>query len=145
MTRFYILWRWAYGYAKIPFNDALKMSQSVGIDIEREFDKGFIIKEKNFIKVLEPTERKIIDLNSHELIDILHKIVLLWKNNKQQDMLNELKKNKIGQSDIFYKTAQAIIESNPSSLESKLLEGFLAGKNKIIDSMNLDTIQDKLA
>ena len=139
LTRFYILWRWAYGYAKIPFDDALKLAQSVGIDIKYEFDRGFIIKEKEFVKILEPSERKIEDLESQELIDVLHKAALYWKNNKQEDMLRVLrvlKRNKIGGMDVFFKVAQAITESNPNSQESKLLGGFLAGRNKIIENIN---------
>ena len=144
LTRFYILWRWAYGYAKIPFDDALKLAQSIGIDIEHEFDRGFIIKEKEFVKVLEPVDRKIEDLESPELIDVLHKAALCWKNNKQEDMLKVLKRNKIGGTDVFFKVAQAITESNPKSQESKLLEGFLAGRNKIVENINFEPIQHKL-
>lgn len=144
MTRFYILWRWAYKHAKVPFNDALKLAQSIGIDIEHEYNRGFVKKDKNFITVLEPTDRKIKEMSSSELIDILHKVVLFWKDNNQEDMLSELKKNRIGGSDVLYKVAQAIIESDPSSSESRLLEGFLSNRNKIIEHISSNSKQTKL-
>lgn len=136
MTRFYVLWRWAYGSVKVPFDDALKMAQSVGVDIERQYNKGFIKKDKEFIRVLGPTERNMDELDSQELIDVLHRVVLLWKDNQRKVMLEELGKNDLGGSEVFYKVAQAISESNPGSDESKLLDGFLSGKAKIMDEMS---------
>jgi len=46
LTRFYLLWRWTYQEAKVHFDDARKFSQSVGIDLAKEWNKGFIKKEK---------------------------------------------------------------------------------------------------
>lgn len=132
MTRFYILWRWAYKHAKVPFDYALKLAQSVGVDIEQEYNRGFIHKEKDTIKVLSPTERKLNDIGSDELIDVLHRSVLLWKENKKQAMLDELKKSELGGSDIFYKVAQAVSGFDPASDESRLLDGFLSGRDGIL-------------
>jgi len=36
LTRFYILWRWAYKESKVSFDDARKLAQSVGINREKE-------------------------------------------------------------------------------------------------------------
>ena len=144
MTRFYILWRWTYKNARVPFDDALKMAQSVGIDIEREYDKGFVHKDKGFISILGPSDRRINDIGTSEWIDILHRVVLLWKDNKRESMAEELKKSGLGGADTFYKIAQAISESVPGSSESKLLDGFLSAKNQIVRDMHQDTGQTKL-
>ena len=129
MTRFYILWRWAYGEVKVPFDDALKMAQSVGINIEHEWNKGFIIKEKEFIRVLGPDERnqnKIED--SHDLIDILHNALLLWKKEKRETVDKFLEEKRYKNSEVFKRVAQAISESLPlESTEKKWLDGFLTG------------------
>ena len=145
LTRFYVLWRWSYGSAKIPFDDAFKLAHSVGVDIEREYNKSFIKKESGFIRVLSPTERKMKDIGSRELVDVLHKSVLLWKDNKKDDMLEELKQSGFMGSDVFYKVAQAISESNPKSQESRLLDGFLSGRAMILDNAVVeDSSQTKL-
>jgi putative DNA methylase len=144
MSRLYILCRWAYGHTKIPFDDALKMTQSVGIDIRSEWNKGFIKKDKEFIIILEPTERKLESLDSHELIDVLHQLVMLWKGNKRKEMVKTLKESEFGNSDVLFKVAQAISESNPESSESKLLDGFLASKSKIMESFEVKNDQTKL-
>ena len=84
MTRFYVLWRWAHGEAKVPFDDALKMSQSVGIDIEREWNRGFIRKDDGYVRVIGPDERTDNLEESSELIDILHHALILWKSQKAE-------------------------------------------------------------
>ena len=126
MTRFYILWRWAYGAAKVQFDDARKMAQSVGIDIEH---KGFIVKESESIRVLGPEERNVEDLEkSQELIDILHLALHLWKNKKSEELSKMLSEKGLDRSDMFKRVGQAISESLPTgNTEKRWLEGFLIG------------------
>ena len=133
LTRFYVLWRWSFGLAKAPFDDAKKIAQSVGINLEEQWNKGFIKKEKGVIKILGPNERKFDDIKySTELIDVLHTVLILWKKNKKQEILNIFKRTGFGKSDTFYKVAQAISETLPlDSEEKKLLDGFLSGKEQI--------------
>jgi len=84
LTRFYILWRWTYGEATINFDEAKKLGQSSGIDISQQWNKGFIKKNKEFISVLGPQDRKLNELkDSDELIDVLHLVLLLWKDGKR--------------------------------------------------------------
>ena len=129
MTRFYILWRWAYGEAKVPFNDALKMAQSVGIDIEHEWNKGFIVKEKEIIRVLGPDERNKKELSDpHDLIDILHNALLLWRKEKRETVEKFLEEKGYKNSEVLKRVAQAISESLPiESTEKKWIDGFLTG------------------
>lgn len=138
MTRFYILWRQTYGHAKVPFDDALKMAQSVGIDID-QYDKGLIHKDGSFIRILGPSDRDIDRMDTTEWIDILHKLVLLWKSNKRSQMQEDLKKAGLGASEQFYKVAQAISNSVPETDEAKLLDGFLSAKNKIMSDAQIPT------
>ena len=134
-TRFYLLWRWAYGHAKMPFDDALKLSHSVGLDLDREYGNGLVCKDKDTIRVAGPTERNVDDIGSVEMVDVLHKSALLWKDNKRDAMLAEMNKSGWGGSDVFYRVAQAITESNPGSEESRLLDGFLSARDGIQDHM----------
>src|SRR5439155_6438463 len=126
MTRFYILWRWAYGETWLEFDDAKKLAQGVGIKLEDEWNKGFISKDKEFIAVLGPEDRKLGELeSSSDLIDVLHHVLLLWKKGMSDAVLKVLKETGFGKSDVFYRVAQAIAESLPSdSKERRLLEGF---------------------
>lgn len=137
LTRFYILWRWTYGEAKVHFDDARKLAQSSGVNIEKEWNNGFIKKEKEFIRVLGPHERTLEELeNTQELINVLHKVLLLWKKGRNEDMKKILKETGYGTKEAFYKVAQAISETLPNeSKEKKLLDGFLSGKENLKDEI----------
>ena len=60
LTKFYILWRWTYKEVRVTFDDARKLAQSTGIDLTKEWNRGFIKKEKEFISVLGPQDREDI-------------------------------------------------------------------------------------
>jgi adenine-specific DNA methylase len=134
LTRFYVLWRWNYGEAKVAFDEARKLAQSCGIDLSREWGKnGFIQKEKEFIRVSAPQMRRLNDLkDSGELIDVLHHVLLLWEKSKREELIKVLNESGYGGSEAFYRVAQAISETLPvESKEKKLLDGFLAGKERV--------------
>ncbi len=133
LTKFYVLWRWTYGEAKAHFDEARKLATSVGLDLEKEWNRSFIKKEKEYIYVLGPHERKLKEIKGNDLIDVLHKALLLWQANKRREMVGLLVETGWGEKDVFYKVAQAISEVLPNdSKEKKLLEGFLAGKSNIL-------------
>jgi adenine-specific DNA methylase len=146
MTRFYVLWRWAYGEAKLEFDDADKLAKGVGINLPQEWNRGFIEKDKEFIGVLGPDNRSEEQLgNSKELIDVLHHVLQLWKKGRSEDILRVLKETGFGKSDLFYRVGQAISESLPNgSKEKKLLEGFLQGKQRISEGIRETSDQRKL-
>jgi adenine-specific DNA methylase len=133
LTRFYLLWRWTYQEAKVHFDDARKLAQSTGIDLASEWHKGFIKKDKEFIRVLGPQDRDLKELEgSNELIDVLHTVLILWKEGKREDMREVLAETGWGDKDAFYRVAQAVSGTLPTeSKEKKLLDGFLSGKEKI--------------
>lgn len=146
MARFYVLWRWAYGDARLEFDDADKLAKGVGIDLAHEWNRSFIQKEKEFVRVLGPDDREKSELSgSKELVDVLHGVLLLWKQGKNEEVLEVLKETGFGVNDVFYKVAQAISESLPSNnKEKKLLEGFLQGKHRIEADIKEQSKQTRL-
>ena len=147
LTRFYVLYRWNYGEAKVEFDEARKLAQSCNIDLAKEWNRGgFIRKDKEYIKMLGPQERQLEDLkNSSELIDVLHFGLVLWEKGKRDDMVKLLNKSGYGKGEAFYRVAQAISESLPlESKEKKLLDGFLAGKERLREEVRKETTQRRL-
>ena len=146
LTKFYLLWRWNYMEAKVPFDEARKLAQSSGIDLTNEWNKGFIVKSGEFISVIGPNERDSESLeDSIELIDVLHLICLLWKDGSQDNIKFVLKKSGYDNGEALYKVAQAISETLPNnSSEKKMIEGFLAGKERIMQDIRDDDSQTKL-
>jgi adenine-specific DNA methylase len=136
LTKFYLSWRYDYQDKKVHFDDARKLAASTGIDIAREWNKGFIKKDKEFISILGPNERTPKEIgDTNELINILHLTLNLWKEGKREDMNKVLLDSGWGGKDAFYRVAQAISETFPKDSKSKekqWLDGFLSGKEKII-------------
>lgn len=138
LTRFYVLWRWEFGEAKAPFDMGRKLAQSCGIDLSKKWNRqGFIKKLKQYIRVLGPQERDLEEIkNSKELIDVLHAVLLLWEKGERKEMVSLLKRTGYGESEAFYRVAQATSETLPNkSKEKKLLDGFLTGKQGIRDKV----------
>jgi len=134
LTRFYVLYRWSYGEAKLHFDEARKLSTSANIALEKEWNRpSFIKKEKEFIRVLGPQDRKYEDFrNSSELVDVLHAVLLLWEKGRRNEIVALLEKSGYGKSDAFYRVAQTISETlTNESKEKKLLDGFLSGKMRL--------------
>ena len=114
--------------------EARKLAQSCGIDLVLEWNRsGFISKEKEFIRVLGPQDRKLEELEgSSKLIDVLHRVLLLWEKSKRSEMISLLQESGFGKSEAFYRVAQAVSESlTLESKEKKLLDRFLAGRERL--------------
>ena len=138
LTRFYVLWRWEYKEARVNFDEARKLAQSCGVDLAHEWGgKGFIVKEKAFIRVLGPQSREMDSLrNTRELIDVLHQVLLLWEKGQRDELIEMLAESGYGEGEAFYRVAQAVSETLPiESREKKLLDGFLAGRERVREAM----------
>ncbi|SHK67823.1 DUF1156 domain-containing protein [Rhodothermus profundi] len=152
MTRFYVLWRWNFGEARAPFDEARKLAQSCGIDLAQEWNRRgtFIKKEQEFVRVLGPHQRHIEDLrveatHASPLIDTLHRALRHWEAGEQQEMVQLLASTGYGASEVFYRVAQAISETLPiASKEKKLLDGFLAGRERVRQAVRESGRQGRL-
>lgn len=133
LSRFYLLFRWSYQTAKVHFDEARKLAQSVGVDLEKVWNRGFIVKDKEYIYLLGPHERDLKELeDAKELVDVLHKVLLLWEKGRREEIAETLKETG-WLKDSFFRFAQAVSECLPNdSKEKKLLDGFLTGKDRII-------------
>mgnify|MGYP000106123711 CR=1 FL=1 len=133
LSRFYLLYRWSYQTAKVHFDEARKLAQSVGVDLEKVWNRSFVVKDKEYIYLLGPHERDLKELeDAKELVDVLHKVLLLWEKGKRDEITQTLQETG-WLRDSFFRFAQAVSECLPNdSKEKKLLDGFLTGKERII-------------
>lgn len=137
MCRFYILWRWAHGEAKVPFDDAQKLAHSVGIDLAQEWGKGFIRKDNELVRVIGPGEREYSNIkDSSEIIDILHCALILWKSQKVKEASRFLARKGYQHSEVMRRVAQAISESLSDvkgSKEKDWIDGMFTGSTRASD------------
>lgn len=149
LTKFYVIYRFSYGEAKLEFDEANKLARSVGIDLTQEFNKnGFIKKEKEFVRVLSANNRRIEELeDKNELIDVLHYSLLLWESDKKDKMMQVLAETGFGKSEAFFRVAQAISESlgktTPESKEKKWIDQFVSTKDRIKTNITSTKVKSK--
>jgi adenine-specific DNA methylase len=144
-TRFYLLYRWTYNHARVPFDEARKLAQSVGVELERLWGEGGLIqREKEYVRVPTPLQRAKSTSFTRKtrfetMIDALHYAVWLWDQNERKRLLDHLLKT-YGSDELFWQVAQAIAEVLPEGDEEKrLLQGLLHGWR----SSQKDTQQQK--
>jgi len=140
LTKFYLLWRWSYGEAKVHFDDARKLASSTGVDLEKEWNKGFIVKEKEYIRLLSAHERSIDEIRGNELIDVLHKCLLLWREGLH-DEIKELLQESGWMNDTFFRVANALAQISHGK-EKQLLEGFLRMRERMEKERKIARLDD---
>lgn len=135
LTRFYVLWRWEFGEARTSFDEARKLAQSCGLDLAHEWNRAgsFVRKEREYVRILGPHGRDLKDLaESQELIDALHLALRLWEKSQRTEIVQVLAASGFGQQEAFYRVAQAVSETlAKESKEKRLLDGFLAGRERV--------------
>ncbi|MGE5588605.1 MAG: DUF1156 domain-containing protein [Clostridia bacterium] len=131
-TRFYLLWRWTYNGAKVPFDDARKLANAVGIELTEYWNNGFVKKDKESISVLGPKERdkRFLDRETFSnMVDILHACLLLWEKNNRKRITELLESTGHLHDNAFWQVAQSISEVlPPGDKEKQMLQGFLYGR-----------------
>jgi putative DNA methylase len=134
-ARFYVLWRWNYGEARVPFDEARKLAQSCGLDLAEEWSRrgGVVKKEQEFVRLLGPHQREMEHLAAgRELIDVLHHALRLWEKGERAALIQRLAESGYGRSEAFYRVALAISQCLPNeSKEKKLLDGLLTGRSRL--------------
>lgn len=123
-TRFYILWRWAYGGASLEFDDARKLSIGVGADLEALRRSGLIwgrdviylptalerCKDAKAAKALVKSFEEGQIESEISLIDAIHTGLILWDKAEEEDLGQFLLLSGMDKSEAFWHTCQALLE-----------------------------------
>jgi len=131
-TRFYLLFRWAYGRATVPFDEARKLAQAVGLELSAYFNRSFVLRDKGNIKCLSPLERndKLFEKEPENMIDVLHRALVYWERGETATLKELLKETGMGENPAFWQAAQALSEVLPKGdKEKQMLQGLLYSRN----------------
>jgi len=127
-TRFYLLFRWAYGRATVPFDEARKLAQGVGLELSAYFNRSFVSRDKGNIKCLGPLERnsRLFEREPENMIDVLHRALIYWERGETAAVKELLKETGMGENPAFWQAAQALSEVLPEGdKEKQMLQGLL--------------------
>jgi hypothetical protein len=133
-TRFYLLFRWAYGRATIPFDEARKLSQAVGIELSSYFNRSFIAREKGNIRCLGPLERnsKLFEKEPENMIDVLHQALVYWEQGNTAAIKELFSKTRIAENPAFWQAIQALSEVlSEGDKEKQMIQGMLYSRTNL--------------
>lgn len=132
VTRYYLLFRWTYNHARVQFDEANKLANSVGVELSALWSAGGIVqKQKEYVVMPSPLERgKELDGKSQftTMIDALQYAAWLWHRNDQK-RLNDHLAATYGNNEAFWQVAQGIAEVLPDGdKEKQVFQGLLYGR-----------------
>jgi adenine-specific DNA methylase len=130
-TQFYLLWRWSYGQKNLEFDEARKLAQARGVDLELLSRKGLVRIQRGITRLLPPEERQRWPERPQTMIDALQLAAVLWMRGQEKE-LDELLGNTYGHLEAFWQVAQAIAETLPEEeKERRLLHGLLGHRKAV--------------
>jgi len=141
-TRFYVLWRWAYGASRVPFDDGRKLAQAQGAEVDELMARLKILKKRGEnVELLGPRRRAGEERLGEAgpggqpapLIDVLHRACLLWNAGDRAGLAEFLSRSGHAQDESFWTVAQALSEILPEGdKEKQMLQGLLGSKERVM-------------
>ncbi len=141
-SRFYVIWRWAYGTSEVESGEAIHMAQSMGCEFsELAADSGVLTKSGDKVTLKGPIDRKktkglgepALTGTLAPLIDVLHRAANLWAAGERQDLADFLATAlPPGGVDRMQRLSQSIVDVlPPGDKERALYENFLVGARSL--------------
>jgi putative DNA methylase len=140
-TRFYVIWKWSYGDAKVPADEAFKLAQGLGFDTECMWGRtGVLVKSGENVQATAVGKRMTIkglgepnaDASPASLIDVLHRLCAFREKSDTQGMAEFLARSGQGKNASFWVVAQAVSEILPDGdKEKQLMQGLLNQREQV--------------
>jgi putative DNA methylase len=134
LTRFYLLWRWTYNHARVPFDEARKLAAGAGIELTAHWGPGGLVaKDGKHVRVRSPMERAkdprfAARTEFLTMVDAMHRAAALWMENRSAELREHLSAT-YGENEVFWQVVQAVSEVLPEGdKERQILQGLLAGR-----------------
>jgi putative DNA methylase len=134
-SRFYVVWRWSYGDAKVPADESFKLSQALGMHTEEMWDRTGVLEKsgENVQGVPISTRMKMKNLGEPtadgapaSLIDVLHRLCAFREKSDTQGMAQFLGQSGHANNPTLWLLAQAISEILPDGdKEKQRMQGLL--------------------
>jgi adenine-specific DNA methylase len=140
-SRFYVVWKWAYGDGKTPAGESFVLAQALGTKTESMWDRTGVLEKSGENVAMVPVAKrmKVKDLGEPaadgspaSLIDVLHRLCVFREKNDSDGMAQFLARSGHGTNPTLWVVAQAISEILPDGdREKQLMQGLLNQKEKL--------------
>lgn len=142
-TRFYVMYRWSYGGEKLLFDDARRLAQALGAEVNDLIHRDGILKQSgDSVTMPSATDRRKQEHLGEAgrdgavppVIDVLHRAVLIWQDGDRRALAEYLVQHALGREDEVHTVAQALVNVLPNGdRERQMLENFLQGSSDLPD------------
>lgn len=140
-SRFYVIWKWSYGEAKVPADESFKLAQALGMDTEIMWDRTGVLEKlgENVLAVPVAKRMKIKDLGEPNgdgspasLIDVLYRFCVFRDNGDSEGMAEFLGRSGQGRNHNLWMVAQAVSEILPDGdKEKQLMQALLNQRDQL--------------
>ena len=137
-SRFYVVWKWSYGSAKVPADESFKLSQALGFDTASLWDRTGVLEKSGANVKANTIDKRVKVKNMGEpsadgtpasLIDVLHRMCAFREKGDTQGMGEFLARSGHANNNSLWLVAQAISEVLPDGdKEKQLMQGLLNQK-----------------
>jgi adenine-specific DNA methylase len=134
-SQFYVIWKWSYGEAKVPGDEAYKLAQALGTNTETMWDRtGVLEKSGENVQAMSVAKRMKVknlgepnsDSTPASLIDVLHRLCAFRDKNDTEGMTEFLGRSGQGRNPNLWLVAQAVSEILPDGdKEKQMMQGLL--------------------
>jgi adenine-specific DNA methylase len=135
MTLFYLTWRWAYGAAQIPVDEAQKLGKAFHIEVDEIGGvDGLAQTSPKSYGLRGPDERKRIRLGTvPTMVDVLQLACHLHDSGRRRELAEVLASTGFAEETAFWATARAIAESlTDGNRERTMLVNLLGGQDQVV-------------
>jgi len=135
ITLLYLTWRWAYGAAQIPVDEAQKLGKAFHIEVDELGGvDGLAHTSPKSYGLRGPDERKRIPLGPvPAMVDVLQLACQLHDSGRRRELAELLASTGSAEETAFWATARAIAESLPDgNRERTMLVNLLGGREQVV-------------
>ena len=140
-TRFYVMYRWSYNKQRLPFDDARRLAQALGAEVDDLIGRYRIVKKRGATVTVPDASGRVDDEHLGEpardgsaapVIDVLHRSLRIWQGGDRQALVDFLETHAVSRGDAVSLVAQAIASVlPPQDEERRMLENFLQGSENL--------------
>jgi adenine-specific DNA methylase len=136
-TRFYLLWRWAFGSGEVLYDEAHKLAIAEGAELDELVRAGLAKQSKDEVKLLDALERDERSLSrelggGYPLVNALQTVLRLWRKGDTEALRAFLEERGLARSEVFWRLAQALREVLDENDEERvLLDQFLPTRERL--------------
>jgi putative DNA methylase len=133
---FYLTWRWAYGAATLPIDEAFKLERAFDVDVDELVDHGLVKRAGSTVTLLGPQARRDLELSSSPLlVDALHLACRLWDAGRRGELETVLAATGMGNEPSFWAAATALAEVLPDGdRERTMLLGLTGNRDQLSEA-----------